>query len=229
MAPKIILHQWEISPFCRKVRKILAAKKLSYTKADYNGLLALKGRRVGPSGKLPVLEYNNQKLEDSTQIFKFLEERHPDPALLPEDPHERRLVFFLEDWADEALFWYEVYFRFEDSAALDKTADVFCQGRPSFEKIPFKLIAGREARKKLKLQGLSCYHREEVLDKFRSYLKNLQEQLDGRDWLVGNNMSIADIAVSSQLDEMVRTSDVAIQEISRFPTLKAWLDQHSAD
>lgn len=111
---KIVLHQWEISPFCRKVRKILQYKQLNYITQNYNGLLALKVSRVSNAGKLPVLEHAGEWIQDSSDIAEFLEQRYPHPALFPSDPLQQAQALLWEDWADEALYWYDIYFRFLD-------------------------------------------------------------------------------------------------------------------
>ncbi|MGH8462358.1 MAG: glutathione S-transferase N-terminal domain-containing protein, partial [Stenotrophobium sp.] len=36
----VVLHQWEMSPFCNKVRRCLKYKGVDYTVLNYNGLLA---------------------------------------------------------------------------------------------------------------------------------------------------------------------------------------------
>ena len=109
---RIILHQWEVSPFCRKVRKTLQYKQLDYTAQNYNGLLSLKVSRLSKVGKLPVLEYEGEWVQDSSDIAEFLERHYAQPAMFPSDPQKRAQALLWEDWADESLYWYEVYFRF---------------------------------------------------------------------------------------------------------------------
>jgi glutathione S-transferase len=42
----IVLHQWEISPFCGKVRKMLHIKGLAYETVDYAGLRAVRAAKL---------------------------------------------------------------------------------------------------------------------------------------------------------------------------------------
>lgn len=46
-------------------------------------------RRLNPAGLVPVLECAGQWLAQSMAIAEFLEERYPEPALLPGDPFAR--------------------------------------------------------------------------------------------------------------------------------------------
>src|SRR5271168_5090004 len=88
---KIVLHQWEISPFCGKVRKMLKRKGLAYETVEYDGLSALRAAKLSGVGKLPVLDCDGSRIQDSSDIAAFLELRYPEPALYPASaaPHRR--------------------------------------------------------------------------------------------------------------------------------------------
>jgi maleylacetoacetate isomerase len=48
--------------------------------------------RINPQNLVPVLEHDGQLLYQSLPILQFLDERYPNPALLPKDPYERNRV-----------------------------------------------------------------------------------------------------------------------------------------
>lgn len=221
---KIILHQWEISPFCGKIRKILKLKGLHYEVVNYNGLMAAAATRLSSVGKLPVVDYEDERIQDSSRIAEFLDLRHPICPLLPEHPEEQARAQILEDWADESLYWYEVHFRFNFPEALNKSLRLICEGRPFYERWIMRLIAPGMLRKALKAQGLGRQTNERIEADFIQHLENLDLLLQGRSWLVGQTLSIADIAVSAQLDEMVRTSHLR-EKILSYPNIRDWLDR----
>ncbi len=47
--------------------------------------------------KLPVIDDDGTRVEDSTQIVQYLEDKHPQPALFPTDPAQLALCNVLED------------------------------------------------------------------------------------------------------------------------------------
>jgi glutathione S-transferase len=47
------------------------------------------------TGRVPVLEEDGRPLPESAVIMEFLEERYPDPPLLPPDPSDRAFVRLL--------------------------------------------------------------------------------------------------------------------------------------
>jgi len=222
--PKIVLHQWLISPYCAKVRKALAAKQLAYEVVEYPGLLAAKAKRMGV-GLLPVLDYEGERISDSTAILRFLEARHPDPPLWPDDPRDRALAEFLEDWSDEALFWCEGYFRLCDPVALRKTAALLTEGRPSYERPIMHFAARRVFERKLAAQGLGLLDEARIVEITRGHFDRIEVLLEDRDWLVGERQSIADVAIAGQIGEFVRTSRFA-EELRGRAAIWNWLGRN---
>lgn len=223
---KIVLHQWEISPFCRKIRKILRYKNLDFEIVNYNGLRARHAAKLTSQGQLPVLEAGGTRIADSACIARWLEENFPEPSLIPKGCHERALCHFWSDWSDEALFWMEMYFRFLYKDAFDKSMDLMCVGRPSYEKKLLGLVIKMTFPRKIRTQGLGRRRRERVETEFKEHLEHLNQIFKERSWLVGEERSLADIAVSSQLDEMLRTSHLA-PIIVKHPRLAEWLERNN--
>ena len=60
--------------------------------------------RVNPKRQVPVLIDGDVELFDSTQIFEYLEDIKPDPALWPKEPARRALARQLEHRSDEIYF-----------------------------------------------------------------------------------------------------------------------------
>lgn len=224
---QILLHQWEMSPFCNKVRRCLSYKGLQYKVKDYNGLLARKAAGLSPVGKLPVLDYDGERIQDSGRIAAFLERKHPAKPLFPQDPQLLAKVRVWDDWAAQSLYFYEIYFRMLDPASLERGLDLICKGRPAWERVVLRLVFKRRYPKKLSQQGLARLPRAEVERQFFELLGALDTLLGGRPWLVGDALSIADLSVAAQISEFVRTSDLAPRVLA-LARLKAWLDRCNA-
>jgi glutathione S-transferase len=60
--------------------------------------------RVNPKGQVPVLVHGDLELFDSTQIFEYLEDLQPLPALWPRDFRDRARARRLEHQSDEVYF-----------------------------------------------------------------------------------------------------------------------------
>lgn len=77
-------------PYCARVRIALAEKGLDYETVEID----LDNRpdrlyELNPAGRVPVLDDDGFVLPESDVIMAYLEDRHPDPPLLPEGAAER--------------------------------------------------------------------------------------------------------------------------------------------
>ncbi len=89
----LTLYDADRCPFCARVRIVLAEKGLEYETVTID----LSDRPAwlyekNPLGKVPVLEEDAFVLPESAVIMEYLEERYPEPPLLPTDPAARALV-----------------------------------------------------------------------------------------------------------------------------------------
>jgi glutathione S-transferase len=170
------------------------------------------------------MDYDGTRIQDSSDIVAFLEERHPEPALYPTDLAERAEATILEDWADESLYWYEVYLRVCYPEVLPKVVELLCKDRPACVQSVVSVVFRRGLLKQLRGQGLGRQDRKTVETHLFNFLDSLEAILASRQWLVGSVMSIADIAVSAQLDEMLRTSVLA-PRIRQHAALMQWIQR----
>ncbi|MEO1550145.1 MAG: glutathione S-transferase family protein [Pseudomonadota bacterium] len=175
------LYHHPLSPYCRKVRLVLAEKKLEVELVEQKpGEADLDFLRLNPSGQVPVLRLGDQVLAESQAIVEYIDETHPAPPLLPSEAVARAEVRRLCAW-------------FDDKFHRDVTANLLYervnkrvskQGYPDSEKIK----AGAKAIK---------YHID--------YVGWLMED---RRWLAGSAISLADFAAAAQFSSLDYIGDV---------------------
>ena len=223
---KIVLHQWEISPFCQKVSRMLRFKGLDFETVNYNGILGAKVPTLTKVGKVPVLDINGKRIQDSTRIARYLDEAYPDlPKLYPVHPLEKVYAELWEDWADELLYFYEIHFRINDAKALAAAVKIASEGRPVHEAVIMKPLLKAGLNMQLKMQGLGRMNKESIEQEFKLHLDRIALVLEQNHWLVGHQQSIADIAVGSQLLEIIRTNDKFGAEILSHSSIANWIDR----
>jgi glutathione S-transferase len=115
----ITLYDAARCPFCARVRIVLAEKSVPYEPVEID----LSNRpswlyEKNPAGKVPVLEEDTLVLPESAVIMEYLEERYPEPALLPSDPAQRALERLRIDRFDDDLGDDYYAFRRGDENAL---------------------------------------------------------------------------------------------------------------
>jgi len=109
----ITVYDHPLSPYGQKVKIALAEKQVDFITempdAIGSGATAGTFMAASPRGEVPALvEGDDVKLFDSSVILEYIEERWPEPALLPSSPLERARVRMLEDVMDthfEAITW----------------------------------------------------------------------------------------------------------------------------
>lgn len=98
----IKLYDFKSSPNCQRVKVVLAEKNLPYD------IIAVDLRRqeqktpeflkLNPYGKVPVLVDNGTALYESCIISEYLNEKYPNPPLLPADLGKRAKARILIDY-----------------------------------------------------------------------------------------------------------------------------------
>ena len=189
------LHQFRHSAFCLKVRMVLQAKGLSYRTVEITpGVGQVAVFRLSGQRQVPVLVDGETVLADSTAIALHLEQREVDPALVPTDPRQAAQVRLLEDWADTTLA-AAVRVALVQAAALDPQLRVALlpDDLPDPVRRVMGSIPGGWVSNVTELVNQN--ERAELL----ASLEQLSIAVQAAPWLVGNAMSLADLAVAAQL------------------------------
>jgi glutathione S-transferase len=114
----ITLYNAARCPYVARVRIVLAEKGIETETVEID----LSDRpdwfyEKNPAGRVPVIEEDGgPPLPESVVIMEFLEERYPEPSLLPADPADRAAVRLLVFRDHELTSPYYVLRRGEDGA-----------------------------------------------------------------------------------------------------------------
>jgi glutathione S-transferase len=114
----ITLYDAARCPYCARARIVLAEKGVEFETIEID----LSDRPAwiyekNPTGRVPVIEEDGWALPESAVIMEFLEERYPEPPLLPTDPAGRAAVRLLVFRDHDLTDPYYAFRRGEDGAA----------------------------------------------------------------------------------------------------------------
>ena len=222
----IVLHQFEISPYCDKVRRALHLKGLDYEKREWPPSELAGLGKINRIRKLPVLDHDGTLVPDSSDIVRYLDARFPDPLLVPEEPEARAKVTILEDWADESLYYYALYFRW----VIPKNAKQFARRLVASETNPvlravLQSVVPRTIAGQAKRQGLGKKDQATIERELGTLLEALDGWLGDDDWLVGDEPTLADVAVAAQLSAIEDTEDGARVLDAGPGNVRGWLER----
>lgn len=165
-----------LSPFVRKVRVVLAEKGIAYEHQQINPFAPPDWfLEISPLKRIPVLRDSDEPepntLPDSSVICAYLEAKYPEPALYPAAPFARARALWFEEYADTQMM-------------QSIGPGLF------FERVVKKLM-GRDCDETIVAATLG--------EKLPGIFDYLEAAIRGREFLVGDFLSIADIAVACML------------------------------
>lgn len=165
--PMIKLYDFPLSPRVRKVRIVLAEKGLQYEKVNVD---LFKGEQkkpeylaINPYGKVPALQDNGTTVYESTIIMEYLNDKYPNPPLMPTDPGTRARARVLMHYGDNPY----------ESAVAALTGELL-----------IKPMQGGTTD-----QAVVAKAREDL----NACLERLEKELGNNDYLLGSAFTLADI------------------------------------
>lgn len=197
--PRLELHQFRQSAFCEKVRLILAFKRLPFSVVEVApGLGQLQLFRLSGQRQVPVLVDGEEVIADSTAIALHLEERFPDPPLLPAEPAARARVLLLEDWADTSLASGA---RLALLQAATADPELRAALLPEATPAPLRSLVGALPGALMAPAGEAVRELSGAREaqQLLSNLEQLLQLVAATDHLEGERLSLADLAVVAQL------------------------------
>jgi len=185
-----------LSPFVRKVRVVLTEKNVPYELDPVFGPATAtpEFRAMSPLGRIPAYKDGDRAFSDSSVICLFLERVHPEPAIYPKDPWEYARALWFEEYADTALI--EVF-----------GPKIF------FPRIVAKRFLGKEPDESAIEKTIA----EDLPPRF-DYLEG---QIGSGPYLVGDRLSIGDVAVGSMFVNL-RHAGVGVDQ-KRWPKLSRYV------
>jgi glutathione S-transferase len=144
---------------------------------------------MNPNGAVPTLVDGDFVLTESRAIMQYIASKKPDSGLLPKDERARADVIRWQFW-DSSHFSPQL-------------------GTLTFEKM-IKGMMGMGDPDQGKIQ--------DALTGFRRFAGVLDKRLDGKKYVVGNALTIADLTLASSL----MYAEVTEAPVGEFPHIKDW-------
>jgi glutathione S-transferase len=186
------------SPNVRRVRLTAAVLGLQL---EEKNLDFAKGEQKEPeflalnsNGAVPTLVDGDFVLTESRAIMQYLASKKPESGLLPRDEQARADV---TRWQ----FWDSSHFS------------------PQMETLAFQ----RVLKPMMGMGGPDAGKIEEALTNFRRFAAVLNKRLDGKQYVVGDSVTLADLTLASSL-MYAKQADVPLAE---FPNIQAWFSRIS--
>ncbi len=188
-----VLYHLPLSPFARKVRLVLAEKRLPFElRVEKTWDQRPEYIELNPAGTVPTLvEDNGTVIPDSSVICEYLEEAYPDIALLGRTYAER-----VE--ARRLVVWFDQKFAHE---------------------VTRNLLWEKTMKQALRLGAPDAGALRTGYANLKKHLEYIGWLAEHRRWLAGPNLSLADFAAAAALSSIDFIGDV---DWSVSPAAKDW-------
>lgn len=208
----------------QRVRFVFNAKKLPFNEVRLNLLegdqLKPDYLKLNPNGVVPTLDHDGAIVTDSTVITEYLDEVSPAGSFTPESAVERAQMRALMHFIDEM------------PAAAVRVPTFNLAFLPNFQKMSrvafIAMAESKPLRKEFMMaMGQSGFPKAEM-DSALARLRRAYERMDseieasGGPWLLGNKITLADVAV---MPALVRMEDLGqAGQWKDLPRVVNWFD-----
>lgn len=147
-----------VSPFCIKLEAYLRMAHVPYE-------AKVADIRKAPKGKVPFIEFEGQKLGDSTHIIDFLRKRFGDPLDSRLTPEQRAQGWALQRMLEEGTYWVDIFHRWAtENFPVVRDATIAHLGLPRPAVSLLGSVLQRNVLRSLWGQGTSRHKPEEIYE-----------------------------------------------------------------
>ena len=199
MSAQPVLWQYTFSNYNEKVRWTLDHRRIPHERRN---ILPGSPRALWFSarGTLPLLDLDGERIMDSTRIIESLEKRFDDNPIYPSDPEERARALDVEDFFDENVghdvrrvaFWDT---RDADGYLPNFIATGFGSAGHAFTRATSRVAWAYASRRYTFSEEDAERSRERIV----AGLDRIESERAGREHLVGDGFTIADLTAASLL------------------------------
>jgi glutathione S-transferase len=201
--PEEPLHAYvlDVSYFSGKLEAYLRWKQIPYRRIEVRwDRVQSELRRATGVAKVPVLRTpDGLWLQDTTPILDWLEARHPEGAILPDDPFQAFFCRLLEDWADEWLWRPALHYRWSfapDARLLSHRIAAEAMGHlPLPTAWVAAIVRRRQHRTYVAGDGVTAETRGHVEEIYLGALERLEPLLQAQPFLLGERPCLADFGL----------------------------------
>jgi glutathione S-transferase len=196
---RVQLFGSRLSPFVEKCVRALQRKGIPFALVPPRSPTDFK-RWSPQTRKMPVLDVDGARTFDSSAILRRLDALVPMPALFDAEPSLAARQRFLEDWSDEALYWYGMGLRWSDANAAATVAQVVNDiGAPAVLRPLLGVILRRQIGRQAAGQGLQRLPMDLLVDELAHRFDELEVWLGERPFFFADEPNAADVAIFGQL------------------------------
>lgn len=226
----LVLYHHGTSACAAKVRFALAEKALEWTSRYVD---ILRGEQfspeylaLNPKAVVPTLVHDGHAIVESTVICEYLEETFPARPIYPSTPLERTQVRVWTKAVDEELhpacsaITYIVSHRHTilRQGGIGSFEDFVARGAGEG-------MAARQQKWQWIRHGLDAPGAADKIRLYDAYLHKMEAALAKSEWLVGSQLTMADIAMAPYVNRLAALAMEPVWRNGRLPHVERWFER----
>lgn len=197
----LVLYQLAISHYCEKIRWALDYKRLNHrTETLLPGLHVARMKKMGLKSSLPVVRHDDTLIQNSSDIITYLDRVFPDRSLSPADQARAREALEWEAIADEEIGPHVRRICYHHLLEHpDVVVPLLAHGGPWYGRFLLRVMFPKlreRMRQRMQINDAEVKSSARTLD---AALEKVRRRLAGREFLVGEAFTRADLAVAALL------------------------------
>jgi glutathione S-transferase len=212
----------------QRVRFVLNAKALPFEEVKLNLLegdqLKPEYLRLNPNGVVPTLDHDGEIVTDSTVITEYLDEVAPAQSFTPENAvaraRMRALMHFIDEMPAAAVRVPTFNLAFLPKFQAMSRDDFVAMAESKPLRREFMMTMGQSGFPKAEMDA--------ALARLRRSYERMEAEIEksGGPWLLGNDISLADVAV---MPALVRMHDLGLPDWQDLRRVVVWFDKIRAE
>ncbi len=215
----LTLYQFAISHYCEKIRWALDFKKLEYrVKNLLPGPHVITARKLAGDSAVPILVHDAKVVQNSSDIITYLDATFPQHALTPIEEGWRREALEWEQYLDKELgihvrrYCYHILL--EHPSVL---IPLFTHGGAWYGAAMYRIIFPKLRKRMREMLNINERTARLSRERVERAIDKLNARLRGRNYLVGDQFTRADLTAASLLGPLCRAEKYGLNWPGTFP------------
>ena len=207
----------------QRVRFVFNTKGLPFEQVNLNLLAGDQLKpdylKLNPNGVVPTLDHDGRIVIDSSAIMEYLDEVEPETRLTPEDPvkraHMRALMHYIDEMPAAAVRFPTFNLAFLPGFQKMSRENFVAMAESKPLRKEFMLTMGQTGFPKAEMDA--------ALARLRRAWERMEAEIErsGGPWLLGKDITLADVAV---MPALVRMHDLGMADWQDLPRVVTWYD-----
>ncbi len=223
------LYHFPISHYCEKIRWALDYKGIPFQFRHLApGFHLFTTQKIAPKTSVPIIEDEGKIVQNSSTIITYLDEKFPQKSLTPLSKNQKDEALQWEKYVDKEIgSRLRCYFYYHLLPSRSIVVPLLTNNSPWYTKCAFHFAFLPIRQIMHKKMNITAQTSQESKERLQNAIDKLSLHMQGRQFMVGDSFSRADLAAVSLLAPIFEPLKYGLKWPSKIPLeLKSFKEQN---